>query len=292
MTRPGSELDRLAAARPEAATRTWAIADEDARRDLLAAITTDAGREPNRPRDHRWLAGAAAAAAVAAVGIAAAAIAIPGSAGAPPGGTGIRTTAYVVGATEHALASTQDVVEMHVTVSTGVAYNRWFDVPTGAFRSDSYLQGRRRYTLYLEHGRAVVVSYASRQWYYVTESVSIAGEQMSTPGSVRQLLRSGRFRLAGRRTIDGQRCLELQGQATSVRPRLWKATVDLWVNAKTFLPVLQTTYTTRLDVPAGRGQHVTVQTSYAWERVGPASTAVFKIAIPAGFKHLAAATTG
>jgi hypothetical protein len=61
MTRMAPELDRLAAARPEAARHAAALTDEGERQALLAAIMADEQPQRYRQRRHRWLVLVAAA---------------------------------------------------------------------------------------------------------------------------------------------------------------------------------------------------------------------------------------
>jgi hypothetical protein len=286
MTRHAPELDLLAAARPQACGQTAVLVSDDERRVLLAAITADerqprAGRRPRRGLIALTVAVTAAALAAGAVLLASAR---PGTA--PDGSRRILTTAYVVGATETALASTsRDVLEMHWADRAGVASTVWLDVPTGAFRTDAYSYGALASVTYVEHGTGVIVYYPGRQWLSFTRrSHASVLASVLTPQHIHAQLEAGQYRLAGEATVDGQHCLELRAVLGPVGKRLPPAavirlrrTVDLWVNARTFLPVL--------EIITGPGP-ISSQISFSWEPVTPASTAVFRVHIPAGFKNI------
>jgi hypothetical protein len=284
MTRHAPELDLLAAARPQACAHTDVLVSDDERRALLAAITADQHQQrAARPRPRRRLVTMTVAASAAALAVGAALLASPRSGTAPGVSQGIRTTAYVVAATETALAdASHDVLEMHVTTRAGRDSTVWLEVPTGAFRSDTYVHGALATASYVEHGTAVIVYYPGRQWWSFAHTRGLAslGTQV-TPRYIRAQLKARRYRLVGEATVDDQRCLELRAVLGPIGERSAPVaigrTVDLWVNARSYLPVLETMTGPLL---------IRNQVSFTWEPVTPASTVVFEVHIPAGFKHM------
>ena len=231
----------------------------------------------SRPRHGSWFLAIAGAAAAAVIGVAM----VPGWLSAPrpsphPPGVAPGTSAVLTAVTKALAGTGGDIEEVRSTVSVvGLDSTAWVDLTTGACRTDTSVGAKPTLTVFVENGQAVIIDHANRQWWSRdSEGVSCAP---LTPQTIEQDVASGRYSLAGHGIIDGRRALRLVSTtATSGLHHVTKPTT-LWVDATTYLPV-QSTST----------GHVTDKTVFAWLPATVSNRAVLKIAVPAGFQHIAA----
>jgi len=251
---------------------------------MEAADRTPSGparRHPRRGGRFLAFAGAAAAAAVVAIGVAT----VPGwispaSPGSHPSGVAHGTSA-VLSAVTTALAGTGgDIEEVRSTASVDqLGSVAWVDVATGACRTDTAVAGTPALTVFVEDGRAVVVDYLRRQWW----SRSSEGVTCTplTPRTIGQDVAAGRYSLAGSSTVDGRRALRLT--STTATPGLHpvRKQTTLWVDATTYLPIRLTST-----------GHATDETTFAWSPATAGNRAALEITVPAGFRQVAVPAPG
>ena len=252
---------------------------------LVRSMAAAGGARP-RPRPRRWsfrhggwLAAIAGAAAVAVV----VAVLLPGSSSPPrrsagPPAAGPATSAVLTAITG-ALAETGGDVEEVRSAVADVSSASWVDLATGACRTDTSVAGRPTLTVFDEHGSVVIIDYARRRWW-TRSSVGVTCHPL-TPPVIEADLAAGRFTLAGHATVDGQQSLKLVSTTTTsgLHPAVKLTTV--WVNATTYLPIQSTS--------AG---HLSERTLFTWRSATAASTAPLTIAVPAGFRRVAAPPAG
>jgi hypothetical protein len=264
---------------PETAAPSESI--EARQRDALMRSMVNADRARTRPargrpaRHKRWLlviVGAAAAAVLAA-------ILVSGSSSPPrpPAATSIVLTAV-----RRALVNTSDDIEEVRSTLPGVvalSTTSWVDLATGACRTDTSVNGKPSLTLFVEHGRAVVIDHGDRQWW--TRAAGGVSCEPLTPQTIEHDLSTGDYMLAGHATVDGQPSLKLVTtmMTTGLHPVTKVST--LWVNATTYLPI-QSTST----------GHLTERTAFTWLPTTATNTATLKISIPGGFRQVATPPTG
>jgi hypothetical protein len=249
------------------------------REALLASMVQADGAGPRpprwRPRSGSWLVAIAGAAAVAVV----VATVLPGPSSPsrpsshPPAG-GPATSAVLTAVTRALTGASGDVEEVRTTASV-LSATSWVDLATGACRADTSVNGRPALTVFDEHGKAVIIDYGHRQWW-ARGSGGVTCQPL-TPRRIEAALATGRYRLAGHATIQGQQSLELASTTTSSGPHPMPKLTTLWVNATTYLPV-QSTST----------GHVGERTLFTWLPATAASTAALKIAVPVGFQWVPA----
>jgi hypothetical protein len=257
---------------------------EDVRARQRAALVRSMAADGARPRPRRWrprhggwLAAIVGAAAVAVV----VAVVLPGPSSpshrsARPSAAGPGTSAVLTAITS-ALADTGgDVEEVRSTVED-VSSASWVDLATGACRTDASVAGRPTLTVFDEHGSVVIIDYVHRRWW--TRGSACVTCHPLTPRVIEADLAAGRFTLAGHATLDGQQSLKLVSTTTSAGP-VSKLTT-LWVNATSYLPIQSTS--------AG---HLSERTLFSWLPTTAATTAPLKIAVPAGFRRVAAPPAG
>lgn len=231
-----------------------------------------------RPRHKGWVVAIAGAAAVAVV----AAILVSGSSSSPRAPAAAPGTSAVLTAITRVLASTSDDVEEVQSTAPGfvrLSATSWVDPATGACRTDTSVNGQPSLTLFVEHGRAVFIDYGLREvWTRATEGVTC---EPLTPQAIEHDVTTANYTLAGHAIIDGQQLLKLVAMTTSSGLHPQTKLTTLWVNAATYLPV-QSTST----------GHVAEHTVFTWLPATSASTAVFDVVVPAGFRRVATPPDG
>lgn len=262
---------------PETAAPSESV--EARQRDRLLRSLVDADRARTRaarerpPRRKRWLviAGAAAAAVLAAILASG-----PFSSQRPPAATSIVLTAV-----RRALVNTShDIEKVHSTLSGFVELSTtsWVDLATGTCRTDTSVNGNPSLTLFVDHGRAVFLDRGDREWS--TRAARGLTCEPLTPQTIERDLSTGQYTLAGHAAVDGQPSLKLVTTMTTTGLHPVKKVSTLWVNATTYLPI-QSTST----------GHLTERTTFTWLPTTAANTAILKISIPAGFRHVATPPT-
>lgn len=286
---------------PGPSTDAWARA-----RAAIAAARSEqepAGHGPKRKPGRRRRLLAMTAGAAAAAGLLAGLL--PDSPVAT-GGQQIQTTAYVT-RVEHALISPRQdglvgytrtmyppstVLRPAGSLSAGpgagsswsvgstVAWAYQHAVKTSAFTAAGQPVFSERTTFAAGRSETVAVIYANATWWRAT-AASPASRTPACPAGVtpgltiisrwasfiRDELRCGGYRMAGRQRVDGIEAVKLTGG---------KALVALWVNPATYLPV-------RAIATFGRGR---AQTDFRWLSPAQASRSQLSVRIPAGFRQI------
>jgi hypothetical protein len=206
----------------------------------------------------------------------------------------VRTVAYVVNRVRAAIgAAHADVLEVQSRTSIGWSYTAWFEPATGQSRVDVYPPAGGQPVIYYFGGsRSVTVDYQSRtyvighitqQWQQLIVPVWVSWSgldaQLPTPAAIRRTLASGAYRLVGTETVDGERLLHLRWTRPPQPTGLGGYhSLDLWVSATTYLPVRSVTdespYAPRME------------SAFSWQPASRRTQAIFKPAIPAGFRYL------
>ena len=230
-----------------------------------------------RPRRGGWLLAIAGAAAATVIGV----TVLPGWLSAPrtsshPPGVAPGTAAVLTAVTRALAGTSGDIEEVHSTVSVaGLDSTAWVDLATGACRADTAVGDQPTLTVYVTDGRAVIIDYPNRQWWS-RNSGGVTCDPL-TPQTIEQDLAGGRYSLAGHGIIGGRPALRLVSTAATSGLHPVTKPTTLWVDASTYLPI-QSTST----------GHVTDTTVFAWLPATAANQAVLKIAVPPGFRHVAA----
>lgn len=239
------------------------------------AAADQARKRPRRRGPGRgvFFAATATAAAVAViVVIVLAPFSTPRRTSSPQSATGTAPAAVLTAVTS-ALANTgSDIEEVRTTAST-ISATSWVDLTTGACRTDTSVGGQLTLTLSVEHGRAVVIDYAHKQWWTLGTQ-GVACKPLS-PKDIEHDLAKGRYKLAGHTSLYGQSSLKLVAETTTTGLHPMSKLTTLWVNAKTYLPI-QSTST----------GHVGEFTVFSWLPPTPANRAMLKIAVPVGFQKV------
>lgn len=235
------------------------------------------GPERWRPRRGGWFLAIAGAAAAAVIGVAV----VPGWLSAPrtsphPPGVAPGTSAVLTAVTKALAGTSGDIEEVRSTVSVaGLDSTAWVNLATGACRTDTTVGGETTLTVFVENGQAVIIDHANRQWWSRnSDGVTCAP---LTPQTIEHDVAAGRYNLAGHAIIDGRRALRLVSTTTTSGLHPVTKPTTLWVDATSYLPI-QSTST----------GHLTETTVFAWLPATVANQAVLKIAVPAGFQHVAA----
>jgi hypothetical protein len=160
----------------------------------------------------------------------------------------------------------------------------WEDSSTGRLRETSYgVDGQVRSDTAISHSGNVTTTewliYSSHVWMTMTQqSPHIPSLGGGTGTAYRRLLESGAFRLVGATTINGAPVLYFRmSQGLPTPPSFEGAVTDnLWVDASTYLPVLQ---------EMKLGSIVTSRTTYELLPRSAANLAKLDLAIPPGFTH-------
>jgi hypothetical protein len=244
---------------------------------MEAAGRARPGPARRRPRRGGWILAVAGAAAAAVIGVAV----LPNWLSAPrpsphPPALAPGTSAVLTAVTRALAGTSGDIEEVRSTVSVaGLGSTAWVDLATGACRTDTEVGGRPTLTVFVENGQAVIIDHANRQWWSRnSQGVTCAP---LTPQTIEQDVAAGRYNLAGHSVIDGRQALRLVSTTTTSGLHPVTKPTTLWVDAATYLPI-QSTST----------GHVTERTVFAWLPATAANQAVLKIAVPAGFQHVAA----
>ncbi len=177
----------------------------------------------------------------------------------------VQTAAFVVSRTRSAVdAARGDVLKVDSQVADGWSYTSWIESATGTSRIDVHPPSGGPVFYYVNRSSAVIVDYQTKT--YSTASVIVHGRRqiplltrvvlfpvsltwgglgarIPSATAIRRELVTGSFRLVGTETVRGQRLLHLRGRG--VLPQLkplnhpgWGyQTIDIWVNATTYLPV-------------------------------------------------------
>ena len=231
------------------------------------------GRPPARRRVW-YVAIAGAAAVVAAV----TAIFIPGSS---PPHPPIATpgTSAVLTAVNRALANVSSDIE-EVRTSTPAAVHlsstSWIDLATGACRTDTAINGQPSLTVLVRNGTAVFIDYGLREWW--TRSTGGVTCEPLTPQKIEHDLSTGHYTLARPTSFDGEHALELASTAATALPHGVTKMTTLWVDATNYLPIE--------SISIG---HASERTVFTWMPDTSSQADVFNLAVPAGFRHVAAA---
>ena len=258
---------------PEAQARQRAVLLQS----MEAADRARPGPARRRPRRRGWFLAVAGAAAAAVIAVAV----VPGwlSAQRPsphPPGVAPGTSAVLTAVTRALAGTSGDIEEVRLTVPVaGLGSTAWVDLATGACRTDTTVGGKTTLTVFVENGQAVIIDHANRQWWS-RNSHGVTCAPL-TPQTIEQDVAAGRYSLAGSGVIDGRQALRLVYTTTTSGLHPVTKPTTLWVDAATYLPV-QSTST----------GHVTDKTVFAWLPATTANQAVLKIAVPAGFQHVAA----
>ncbi|HXW46920.1 MAG TPA: hypothetical protein VEL03_19165 [Streptosporangiaceae bacterium] len=206
----------------------------------------------------------------------------------------VTTAAYVVTRVRAAIGGAHaDVLEVRSRTSIGWSYSAWFDPATGQSRVDVYPPGGAAPVLYyLDSSGLVTVDYQSRtyttghvsqQWQQLIVPVWVSWDGLDaplpTPAAIRHALAAGSYRLVGTKTVGGTRLLQLRWTRPAQHAGLGGyGSLDLWVNAVTYLPVSSVTdesaYAPRME------------STFAWRPATRRTQAIFTPEIPAGFRHL------
>lgn len=194
----------------------------------------------------------------------------------------LRDVAYVTGQADAALARASDYVLVGRFSPTSTVRDE--------FRTDMATQRTRLNTTgpagpinsillsgpTSESAEVLVVDYRDRAWWtYRSRPVPTGGVAMDPyqdPRQIRAMLDASRLRLAGRERVAGHDTYHLQ--ATDLPPGM-RASLDLWVDAQTFLPY---------RVTSGKGGQ-TSTTDYEWLPRTPENLATLDLRPPAGFAH-------
>jgi hypothetical protein len=260
-------------------------------------------------RRHKRLIRRRAGLAVGAVSLAVTVLAVSVSAVVSGGGVRsatpkIQTDAYVVSRTRSAVeAARTDVLKVDTQVADGWSYASWVDSATGDSRIDVYPPGAGAPVFYyVSRSSAVIVNYQTKT--YSTASVIVHGRRqiplmtrivlfpvsltwgglgarIPSAAAIRRELANGSFRLAGTETVGGQRLLHLRGSGVLPQfrplnhPDWGYQTIDMWINARTYLPV---------SSASGAGPYAPrMHSTFTWLPATPQNLAVFTPEIPPGF---------
>jgi hypothetical protein len=244
---------------------------------MEAAGRVRPGPPRRRPRRDGLFLAIAGAAAAAVVGVAV----LPGWLSAPrpsshPPGVAPGTSAVLTAVTRALAGTSGDIEEVRSTVSVaGLGSTAWVNLATGACRADTTVGGKITLTVFVENGQAVIIDYGHRQWWSRnSEGVTCAP---LTPQTIEQDVAAGHYNLAGHDIVDGRRALRLVSTTTTSGLHPVTKPTTLWVDATSYLPI-QSTST----------GHLTETSVFAWLPATAANQAVLKIAVPAGFQHIAA----
>lgn len=215
----------------------------------------------------------------------------------------VQTVSYVVNRTRSAVdAARGDVLKVDSQVADGWSFTTWVESATGNSRIDEHPPSGGPVFYYVTRSRAFIVNYQTKT--YSTASVSVHGRRqvpiltrvvlfpvtltwgglgarIPSASAIRRELANGSFRLVGTETVGGQRLLHLRG--SGVLPQLrplnhpgWGyQTIDMWINARTYLPVSSVT---------GEGPYAPrMHSTFIWLPATPQNLAVFAPEIPPGF---------
>ncbi len=181
----------------------------------------------------------------------------------------------------------QDPTGPNPTVVPTGHSEEWQDLTTGQSREVMFdTSGRPEFESTSEtSGRTWTISsviYPARTWTSTSQTLpngtTRPGGQAGLAALYRGLVGRGVFKLVGRGTIGGVSVLHLH-QARLPQPAglgIPAFSADLWVDASTYLPVLQETST---------GGHVTDRTTYSWLPRTPENLAKLSLVVPPGFTH-------
>lgn len=121
---------------------------------------------------------------------------------------------------------------------------------------------------------ATYIDYSLRAWWTEPGGFGNQGRVLTAVPTLRQQLAAGALSLVGHTTVAGQPAIHLRYRAGSFTVRgkkYYVSMTDVWVSARTFLPLRYT----------GRG----TVTDLSWSARPPAAAQTTAIA-PAGFRHL------
>lgn len=254
------------------------------RASLIQAMESAAiawpGTGDRRPRTGGRLLAIAAAAAAVVIGVVVAAGWMSSGTAPRPQGV-VPGTAAVLTAVSNALAGTgTDVEEVRTVGAQGrLDSTAWVDLATGACRTDTAVGGNPAVTVFVQHGEAVIIDYATGQWWS-RASRGVTCDPL-TPQVIAQDVAQGRYTVAGRGIINGRPALRLVSTGMTSGPHPVPVLTTLWVDSTTYLPV-QSTST----------GHLTEETSFAWLPATAGNQAVLKVAVPDGFRHVPAPPPG
>jgi hypothetical protein len=289
----------------------------------LAAVTEAptwlAGRARRRVRQRRLAAVSAIAGAAAAIST----VAVMGvtGAGAPVSATTrARTTAYVIGRVENAvatLATTNVVMRTETTFSPAFpAITQWNyrddvrSVQSGVMHVTGVPWAQAQVSwaagTAMIHGKPAYVQadYRHHEWYptsaFLVVPNACAGgldvaefNSVSWPGYVRQTLSCGKFTLAGRAWVDGKETIKITGSMTE--PHWWAGLphVDatFYVDSSTYLP-LRVVWSNWGHAVAGGLLRGTARQDFQVLPPTPRNVAKATVTIPPGFAEVPGAPFG
>ncbi|SNT00281.1 hypothetical protein SAMN05421812_102701 [Asanoa hainanensis] len=264
---------------------------------LLRDELSDVHSAPNltdrlrgRARRRQLLVGACAVAVVAITG-AVGLVAVPGADRADPE---LVDVAHVRTQVTDALARSTDYVVLARTAN-GAPYrvDKWTDAATRRVRTDWYGDGKLSVSVVVTNEadggqRGLQIDYLNR-WYAHWQRTPAEMEHTfpdffedlpeANPESISQALADGTLEIVGKETIDGHETLrlrletEIEAGPTATTP----TTMELWVDADSYLPH-RSTITTTHEFGA-----LTRTTTYTWSERTPENLKVFDLTPPPGF---------
>lgn len=145
--------------------------------------------------------------------------------------------------------------------------------------------------------RTTEVLYPIHAWWTRTVALNVTQMQDITGSDIAARIEAwvnaGKLSMAGTPAIDGQKTIELSGDALVLGqaartlqappPSADQFNLTMWLNPSTYLPVqLATTYTT----PTGSGRTMSTTSTVNWLQTTSANLAKLQGQIPSGFTHL------
>jgi hypothetical protein len=303
-----STLERIAAARPNAALHPEQHVGTAERAEILETLLSSATMEVGSPTPVHWssivrrgIAGVGVAAVALALGLLGNAVASsrmdhgsPQDTNRPP--TASKSIETVGAVKAHLTAALTDVDDIESTRSrfdlgsVGVVReNRWTSPDGRTIRVQTSLNDQQQYdeTMVTIGGttHATVIDYPDRAWWTWSEpsdtpvcpssaacQATIATDSLS-PSSIENEVQEGTLHVtSNRQLIAGHETIELSGSAAQAAPDL--GTFDLWIDASTYLPVRT----------ANTGLHgATSSSDFQWMASTPTNLAQLRVIVPSGF---------
>jgi hypothetical protein len=131
------------------------------------------------------------------------------------------------------------------------------------------------------HGRRQIPALTRVVLFPVSLTWGGLGARLPSAAAIRRELANGSFRLVGTETVGGERLLHLRGSGVLPQfgplnhPGWGYQTIDMWINARTYLPVSSVT---------GEGPYAPrMHSTFTWLPATPQNRAVFTPEIPPGF---------